>query len=269
MSLVLPRRLISCLRQRVIAKSSLYPYHCFILSKSDFTYYNQPTTCSYTKLSSSKVNKCSLHNIARYSSTSNRNTGEQEADKDEKKLSLFQRFKQMYRDYWYVLVPVHLVTSAAWFGSFYYLASSGVDVPALLETMHVSDKIINTMRNSSMGYVAIAYGLYKITTPVRYTVTLGGTTISINYLTKWGYIKPMPSKERLKEIYAETREGMKEKRENLMETVHNIQQTVKDTKEGIKEKKDSLVSTVKESKESIKNIKEKVISSTTNKKDKS
>lgn len=39
-----------------------------------------------------------------------------------KKLSIFQRFKQMYRDYWYVLVPVHLVTSAVWFGSFYYIA---------------------------------------------------------------------------------------------------------------------------------------------------
>lgn len=37
-------------------------------------------------------------------------------------LTLFQKFKQMYRDYWYVLVPVHIVTSAAWFGSFYYMA---------------------------------------------------------------------------------------------------------------------------------------------------
>lgn len=46
---------------------------------------------------------------------------ENEQDKM-KKLTLFQKFKQMYRDYWYVLVPVHLVTSAAWFGSFYYMA---------------------------------------------------------------------------------------------------------------------------------------------------
>lgn len=118
-----------------------------------------------------------------------------------------------------------------------------------------------------MGYVAISYGLYKIATPLRYTVTLGGTTISINYLKKWGYIKPMPSKERLKEMYAETREGMKEKRENLMETVHNIQQTVKDTKEGIKDRKDSIVTSVKESKESIQKIKKKVLSSTVDKND--
>lgn len=38
------------------------------------------------------------------------------------RLSLLQRFKQMYRDYWYVLVPVHLITSLGWFGGFYYLA---------------------------------------------------------------------------------------------------------------------------------------------------
>lgn len=41
---------------------------------------------------------------------------------EKKKLSLLQRFKEMYKKYWYVLVPVHLVTSAFWFGGFYYLA---------------------------------------------------------------------------------------------------------------------------------------------------
>lgn len=41
---------------------------------------------------------------------------------EEKKLSLFQKFKQMYKEYWYVLIPVHVVTSIGWFGGFYYLA---------------------------------------------------------------------------------------------------------------------------------------------------
>lgn len=41
---------------------------------------------------------------------------------DEAKPGIFTRFKQMYRDYWYVLVPVHLVTSVGWFGGFYYMA---------------------------------------------------------------------------------------------------------------------------------------------------
>lgn len=45
-----------------------------------------------------------------------------EKENEGKKLSLLQRFKEMYKKYWYVLVPVHLVTSAAWFAGFYYLA---------------------------------------------------------------------------------------------------------------------------------------------------
>lgn len=36
------------------------------------------------------------------------------------KKSLFQRFKQMYKDYWYVLIPVHCVTSVFWAGGFYF-----------------------------------------------------------------------------------------------------------------------------------------------------
>lgn len=43
-------------------------------------------------------------------------------EEKEKKLTLFQKFKKMYKEYWYVLVPVHLITSAGWFGSFYYMA---------------------------------------------------------------------------------------------------------------------------------------------------
>lgn len=41
----------------------------------------------------------------------------------EKKLGLFARFKLMSKQYWYVLLPVHLVTSSFWFGGLYYLSS--------------------------------------------------------------------------------------------------------------------------------------------------
>lgn len=41
----------------------------------------------------------------------------------EKKLGLFARFKLMSKQYWYVLLPVHVVTSCFWFGGFYYLSS--------------------------------------------------------------------------------------------------------------------------------------------------
>lgn len=36
------------------------------------------------------------------------------------KKGMVQKLKEMYRDYWYVVLPVHLATSAVWFGGFYY-----------------------------------------------------------------------------------------------------------------------------------------------------
>lgn len=41
---------------------------------------------------------------------------------DGKQLGLFSRFKKMAKDYWYVLIPVHVVTSCIWLGSFYYIS---------------------------------------------------------------------------------------------------------------------------------------------------
>lgn len=43
-------------------------------------------------------------------------------DPEMEKLGLFARFKKMYKEYWYVLLPVHCVTSACWLGGFYYVS---------------------------------------------------------------------------------------------------------------------------------------------------
>jgi Protein of unknown function (DUF1279) len=91
------------------------------------------------------------------------------------------------------------------------LSFSGLDVVALLESMGVSEKIINPLKGSSAGYIALAYAMYKVATPARYAVTLGGTTISINYLTQWGYIKPVPSADKLKLMYEDQKERYKDK----------------------------------------------------------
>lgn len=41
---------------------------------------------------------------------------------DASKLGLFAKFKLMYKKYWYVLIPVHVVTSIGWLGAFYYMS---------------------------------------------------------------------------------------------------------------------------------------------------
>ncbi|XP_049867581.1 protein FAM210A [Pectinophora gossypiella] len=126
------------------------------------------------------------------------------------KQGLLQRLKVMYRDYWYVVVPVHIATSAVWFGTFYYTVRSGVDVLAILESIGVSESILTTLKNSGAGYFALAFALYKLATPLRYAVTLGGTTFAIRRLTTMGLIKPVPSKERLKELYQEKKDTFKD-----------------------------------------------------------
>lgn len=130
---------------------------------------------------------------------------------DVPKPTLFARFKQMYKDYWYVLIPVHVITSVGWFGSFYFSVKNGLDVVALLEHMGVSEKIISPLKGSNAGYLALAYAMYKVATPARYAVTLGGTTVSINYLTRWGYIKPVPSADQLKMMYQDRKEKYRNK----------------------------------------------------------
>ncbi|SPP77840.1 blast:Uncharacterized protein C18orf19 homolog A [Drosophila guanche] len=95
---------------------------------------------------------------------------------DAANMGLFAKFKHMYKQYWYVLIPVHCVTSVAWFGGFYYLSKSGVDVPSLLQYVHLSETIIEKVQSSDMGHYAIAYLCYKVATPLRYALTLGKTS---------------------------------------------------------------------------------------------
>uniref|UniRef100_A0A1Q3F9F4 Putative conserved plasma membrane protein n=1 Tax=Culex tarsalis TaxID=7177 RepID=A0A1Q3F9F4_CULTA len=148
------------------------------------------------------------------------------------KLGLFARFRKMYKEYWYVLVPVHCVTSVFWFGGFYYAATTGVDVIAALEWIGVSEKLITPVRDSSLGHIATAYLLYKIATPARYTVTLGGTTVSIKYLVQWGYIKPIPTKAAMVQMYMDKKENIKDRIAEKKQDLQDRKQSMMDSFSG-------------------------------------
>lgn len=129
------------------------------------------------------------------------------------KQSIFQRMKQMTKDYWHILIPVHVVTSIGWISIFYTAAKkwvmdliafhgmaavccrnfinflaiywffcnffnlfscySGVDIVRILEAMNLSERYLDILRGSNAGHWAVAYALYKLFTPIRYTVTVG------------------------------------------------------------------------------------------------
>jgi len=148
---------------------------------------------------------------------------------DGKRLGLFARFKKMAKDYWYVLIPVHVATSCLWFAAFYYTSVSGFDIVGLMERYEFSETLIKPLRNSHLGHIAIAYFLYKVATPARYAVTLGGTTFAIKFLSQRGVIKPMPSKDKLVQIY-------KDKKDDLHQKVVDKKQELKDKTQALQDK---------------------------------
>ncbi|XP_017674934.1 PREDICTED: protein FAM210A [Lepidothrix coronata] len=152
----------------------------------------------------------------------------------DKSISLVQRFKKTFKQYGKVMIPVHLLTSTVWFGSFYYAAMNGVNVVPFLELIGLPDSVTSILKNSQGGNALTAYALYKIATPARYTVTLGGTSITVKYLRKSGYIStPPPVKEYLQDRMEETKDKITEKME---ETKDKITEKMEETKDKITEK---------------------------------
>ncbi|CAG6016079.1 protein FAM210A-like [Menidia menidia] len=174
------------------------------------------------------------------SSSQNAQTKEPEPEMAEidplqdKSIGLYQRFKKTLKQYGKVLIPVHLATSSVWFGTFYYAAMKGVNVVAFLEIVGLPESLVGLLRDSSSGYALTAYAMYKIATPARYAVTLGGTSASVQYLRKHGYLStPPPVKEYLQDKMEETKERFSEKME---ETKERFSEKMEETKDKLSEK---------------------------------
>ncbi|XP_017505033.1 protein FAM210A [Manis javanica] len=153
----------------------------------------------------------------------------------DKSISLYQRFKKTFRQYGKVLIPVHLITSGIWFGTFYYAAIKGVNVVPFLELIGLPDSIVNILKNSQSGNALTAYALFKIATPARYTATLGGTSLTVKYLRSRGYMStPPPVTEYLQDRMEETKELLTEK---MGETKDRLTEKLQETKEKVSFKK--------------------------------
>lgn len=79
-----------------------------------------------------------------------------------------------------------------------------------MESWHFNDMIVSHLRDSKLGHVAIAYFLYKCFTPIRYMVTLGGTTLAIKNLSRLGYIRPVPTKDAFMKMYQDRKDSAKQ-----------------------------------------------------------
>ncbi|XP_051577772.1 uncharacterized protein C18orf19 homolog B-like isoform X2 [Myxocyprinus asiaticus] len=178
----------------------------------------------------------------------------------DKSIGLFQRFKKTFKQYGKVMVPVHIVTSTVWFGSFYYAAMKGVNVIPFLEFIGLPDWMVGILRDSQGGYALTAYAMYKLATPARYTVTMGGTSLSVQCFHKHGYLStPPPVKEYLQDKMEETRERLTEKMEEtkerfsekMEETKELLSGRMEETKERLSETKDKFSEKLQETKDKM------------------
>uniref|UniRef100_H3D714 Family with sequence similarity 210 member Ab n=1 Tax=Tetraodon nigroviridis TaxID=99883 RepID=H3D714_TETNG len=167
----------------------------------------------------------------------------------DKSIGLFQRFKRTFKQYGKVLIPVHLLTSSVWFGTFYYAAMKGVNVVPFLEMSGLPESIVGLLRDSSSGLLT-AYAMYKIATPARYTVTLGGTSLSVQYLRK-GYLStPPPVKDYIQDKMEETKEKLTERMEVTKERFSEKMEETKERFSGkMEETKDKLSEKLQETKD--------------------
>lgn len=87
----------------------------------------------------------------------------------------------------------------------------------------------------------------QLATPARYTVTLGGTSLSVQYLRKHGYLStPPPVKGYLQDKMEVTRELLTEKME---ETKERFSEKMEETKELLSERMEGTKGRISETKD--------------------
>ena len=59
-----------------------------------------------------------------------------------KKESTLGKLKQMIKDYWYIIIPVEIVTSVGWYGAIFLSLKSGVDIIEILTNMGLSQETL-------------------------------------------------------------------------------------------------------------------------------
>ena len=116
-----------------------------------------------------------------------------------------------------------------------------------------------TFKKAGVGDLAVAYVMYKLATPARYTVTIAGTQLSVRALRQYGYMEPVAEEDRLRNLYGDMKEGVKDKLQDRMDGVKekyddlkdDVMDKMKDRVDGVKDKIDNM-------KDKVDNIKDKI-----------
>ena len=78
--------------------------------------------------------------------------------------------------------------------------------------MGVGEGIIKKLNSPSVGHIASTYILYKLATPLRYTVTIAGTRYVVKHLQSIGRMPITPEKNKLSSLLKEGGENINKRR---------------------------------------------------------
>jgi len=101
--------------------------------------------------------------------------------------------------FWGTVRNVNITEHKCWWSSV-FVYNRGVEVVPLLQWLGASERIIAPFTKPGVGHAAVTYLMYKLATPLRYTVTIGGTHLSVKYLRRWGYLPPIASSDTIRSM---------------------------------------------------------------------
>merc|ERR1719422_2006356 len=184
------------------------------------------------------------------------------------KESTLSKIKQMIRDYWYVIIPVEVVTSVMWYGGFFLMLKSGVDIVQLLTNIGVSEQTLSKLpaAGGDAGYHALAFICYKVISPIRHGLSLAISAAIVARLEKTspGYLKTSSQiakeaketgddlKEKYHEKVAEGKEKYGEMKSMAKETSDDFKEKYNEKMAESREKYDEMKAKAKETKEDFK-----------------
>jgi len=82
----------------------------------------------------------------------------------------------------------------------------------LLQWIGASENVISPFKTPGVGVAAVTYLMFKLASPVRYTVTIGGTHLIVRYLRSLGYLPPIADNQRIRSLMKEKFDDMKAQR---------------------------------------------------------
>ncbi|CAH8621292.1 unnamed protein product [Heterobilharzia americana] len=132
-------------------------------------------------------------------------SSQNEEDLSKKKSSLIKRFKDAYAIYGKVTLVTHGVTSCLWFGAFYSLSISGINLLDIMHNLNAPEWLTKPLHlgGGTVNNLATALLFYKLAAPFRYGLTLVLSRYLVRYLRLKGKAPQVQESDRLRNLAKE------------------------------------------------------------------